>query len=160
MNEKKNKTPIITAAYALLTVIYIILGVVAINVFLVTFIGVPFIIISIGLAANYKHGAAIIIGLAGQILVPFTLASFYMATFWGTILEIGFLVQVFNAIIGLVICMLETFVIYPLLFIYRKEEKLIKGEKTKRFQVIVNLKNRQKTPIITGLYILLTIISL
>ncbi len=166
MNDKKmNKTTTITQIYAITAAIYIVLGVLFFNVMGIIFIGLPFIIISIGLAANYKHSAAIILGIMGQAFISLPLFYAYFRTFFNPSIYIEPSVY-----IGMFVCFIADFVVYPLLYIYRKEGKTGQPEQLMRYRVIGNLKQylqekkmarqekKQKTPIITGLYILLTII--
>ena len=87
MLDKKDKTPTITKLYALLAGINLVLVILALNTFSITYIGIPFIIISIGLAAKYKHRAAIILGIVGQVfnfpIVIMYYSAFFLRT-WST----------------------------------------------------------------------------
>lgn len=129
MNEKKNKTPkqktpIITGLYVLLTIIFITLGVSTFGLFLLTSFGLVFVIYSIYKATKFKHDTAIKSGLIGQVINIFVLNSFYVSLpSSDTNLNMLF----FSVIISImvIICLLEIFIIYPLLYMYRKEEKSI-----------------------------------
>ena len=76
MNDNKQKTPIITRVYALLTIIYIILGISFIGLFYFAFIGLVFIIYSIYAATKFDHKSAILSGITGQFLPLLWLFSF------------------------------------------------------------------------------------